>query len=206
MIIKYNDLRSIEKLNKCLENYKINETTQLKSFKSMFFKLSDIFIKRILSATIILNADNSTDFLLNNLNVSFQENKENILPENNSRNNEIRKKCLKVTSENFCLSEITSVNESNILYMNTNLKNKIINYKEKVQNPISYVIDINSIRTNNEKRTTIMIRNIPNRYNQESLLQVIDVKFKGLYDFFYLPMDFKVKIQYNSSKNIIFLE
>ncbi len=41
-------------------------------------------------------------------------------------------------------------------------------------------------------RTTIMIKNIPNRYNQESLLNIIDINFKGLYDFLYLPMDFKV--------------
>jgi len=38
--------------------------------------------------------------------------------------------------------------------------------------------------------TTIMLRNIPNRYTQASLLQEINkAGFEGTYDFFYLPMD-----------------
>lgn len=50
------------------------------------------------------------------------------------------------------------------------------------------------ISCNLDSRSTIMIRNIPNRYNQVDFLRIIDVKFKGLYDFLYLPMDFKVII------------
>jgi len=38
--------------------------------------------------------------------------------------------------------------------------------------------------------TTIMLRNIPNRYTQTSLIEEINgVGFEGRYDFFYLPMD-----------------
>jgi len=40
------------------------------------------------------------------------------------------------------------------------------------------------------EQTTVMLRNIPNRYSQAQLLQEIDeVGFDGKYDFFYLPMD-----------------
>lgn len=35
-----------------------------------------------------------------------------------------------------------------------------------------------------------MIRNIPNKYSKELLLEEIDFEFSGKYDFFYLPMDF----------------
>lgn len=38
--------------------------------------------------------------------------------------------------------------------------------------------------------TTVMLRNIPNKYTQNSLLQEInDLGFAGSFDFFYLPMD-----------------
>ena len=41
-------------------------------------------------------------------------------------------------------------------------------------------------------RTTVMIKNIPNKYNKQQLLQKIDEHYKDQYDFFYLPIDFKV--------------
>lgn len=40
-------------------------------------------------------------------------------------------------------------------------------------------------------QTTIMLRNIPNNYNREMVLELLDTEgFKGDYDFVYLPMDF----------------
>jgi len=43
-----------------------------------------------------------------------------------------------------------------------------------------------------EWRTTVMLRNLPNNYTRSMLLQHIDEKgYGGLYDFFYLPIDFK---------------
>merc|ERR1719356_1272141 len=39
--------------------------------------------------------------------------------------------------------------------------------------------------------TTIMLRNIPQRYNRDLLLEDMDERgFAGAYDFFYLPIDF----------------
>lgn len=41
-------------------------------------------------------------------------------------------------------------------------------------------------------RTTIMIRNIPNKYNQAVFASMLDkAGFKGTFDFFYLPVDFR---------------
>mmetsp|Transcript_16581 Transcript_16581/g.42821 ORF Transcript_16581/g.42821 Transcript_16581/m.42821 type:complete len:350 (+) Transcript_16581:88-1137(+) len=42
----------------------------------------------------------------------------------------------------------------------------------------------------NQSTTTMMLRNIPNKYTQNSLMEEIDsCGFKATYDFFYLPMD-----------------
>merc|ERR1712194_106445 len=42
-----------------------------------------------------------------------------------------------------------------------------------------------------DSRTTLMLRNVPNKYTQRMLLDLLNEKgFKGEYDFFYLPIDF----------------
>ena len=45
-----------------------------------------------------------------------------------------------------------------------------------------------------DERTTVMLRNIPNKYSQRMLLDEINnLGFEGLYDFFYLPIDYRNK-------------
>ena len=44
----------------------------------------------------------------------------------------------------------------------------------------------------NDDRTTLMIKNIPNKYSSKLLVEKINSFFKEKYDFLYLPMDFKV--------------
>ena len=41
-------------------------------------------------------------------------------------------------------------------------------------------------------KTTLMVRNIPNKYTQDMMIQMINERFRGTYDFFYLPIDFNV--------------
>jgi len=42
------------------------------------------------------------------------------------------------------------------------------------------------------KRTTVMLRNMPNNYSRTMLLELLDAEgFAGQYDFLYLPMDFQ---------------
>lgn len=55
-----------------------------------------------------------------------------------------------------------------------------------------YVIRLDFISQGKDGRTTVMIKNIPNKYTQKMLLHAIDKKFAKTYDFLYLPIDFKV--------------
>ena len=57
-----------------------------------------------------------------------------------------------------------------------------------------YKISLEAIANEEDTRTTLMIRNIPNKYTQSMLLDAINKKLQATYDFFYLPIDYKVCI------------
>ncbi|GLT46401.1 hypothetical protein SLA2020_201540 [Shorea laevis] len=64
-----------------------------------------------------------------------------------------------------------------------------VNQADKKQ----YELDIDHIIRGEDKRTTLMIKNIPNKYTSKMLLAAIDECHRGTYDFIYLPIDFKNK-------------
>ncbi|XP_044502056.1 protein MEI2-like 1 isoform X2 [Mangifera indica] len=63
------------------------------------------------------------------------------------------------------------------------------NHADKKQ----YELDIDRILRGEDSRTTLMIKNIPNKYTSKMLLAAIDEHCRGTYDFIYLPIDFKNK-------------
>lgn len=65
--------------------------------------------------------------------------------------------------------------------------------KFETENKGNYVISLNLVLSHIDCRTTIMIKNIPNKYTQAMLIQAIDFHHPGCYDFLYLPIDFKNK-------------
>ncbi|XP_071726540.1 protein MEI2-like 2 isoform X2 [Rutidosis leptorrhynchoides] len=56
-----------------------------------------------------------------------------------------------------------------------------------------FQLDLDKIRSGDDTRTTLMIKNIPNKYTSKMLLAAIDEYNSGTYDFLYLPIDFKNK-------------
>ncbi|KAG0456632.1 hypothetical protein HPP92_024420 [Vanilla planifolia] len=56
-----------------------------------------------------------------------------------------------------------------------------------------FQLDIEKIIIGEDKRTTLMIKNIPNKYTYKMLLASIDEHHRGTYDFLYLPIDIKNK-------------
>ncbi|KAK3183249.1 hypothetical protein Dsin_030535 [Dipteronia sinensis] len=63
------------------------------------------------------------------------------------------------------------------------------NHADKKQ----YELDVDRIFNGEDSRTTLMIKNIPNKYTSKMLLAAIDEHCRGTYDFIYLPIDFKNK-------------
>ncbi|CAA3007108.1 MEI2-like 2 [Olea europaea subsp. europaea] len=62
-----------------------------------------------------------------------------------------------------------------------------------MDNKKQYQLDLEKIINGEDTRTTLMIKNIPNKYTSKMLLVAIDETHKGTYDFLYLPIDFKNK-------------
>ena len=68
--------------------------------------------------------------------------------------------------------------------------------KRKIFNPIpdsqkeKNIINLLDILNCKDSRTTLMIKNIPNKYTISSFLEEINGNFKETYDIFYLPIDY----------------
>ena len=61
--------------------------------------------------------------------------------------------------------------------------------KESEKQKQRYVLNIQNILNGLDMRTSLMIRNIPNKYTQTMLTQELDENHKGFYDIIYLPID-----------------
>ena len=107
----------------------------------------------------------------------------NIYNVNNVNNNNVLNNIIK--SQNG-KKKINNYNQKN---SNNSNKRKIFNPlpdSEKERNKIN-LIDIIQFK---DKRTTLMIKNIPNKYTLSTFLEDINVYFKNTYDIFYLPIDY----------------
>ncbi|KAG0603579.1 hypothetical protein M758_10G104300 [Ceratodon purpureus] len=63
----------------------------------------------------------------------------------------------------------------------------------QADNKKQFQLDLDRIMRGEDPRTTLMIKNIPNKYTSKMLLAAIDENHRGTYDFIYLPIDFKNK-------------
>ena len=102
---------------------------------------------------------------------------------NNVNNNKILNNIIKSKNGN------KQTNDYNQKNSNNSNKRKIFNPlpdSEKEKNKIN-LIDIIQFK---DKRTTLMIKNIPNKYTLSTFLDDINVHFKNTYDIFYLPIDY----------------
>ncbi|OIV98298.1 hypothetical protein TanjilG_16625 [Lupinus angustifolius] len=69
----------------------------------------------------------------------------------------------------------------------------IDNNGSQVDSKKQFQLDLDKIKNGEDARTTLMLKNIPNKYTSKMLLAAIDENHQGTYDFIYLPIDFKNK-------------
>ena len=92
-------------------------------------------------------------------------------------------------------------NNINAIYNNSSNKTNI-NYIEK-EKEFEPHVDISKVLSLEDKRSTIMIKNIPNKFTREKLLGLIDKNFEGAYDLFIMPKNGQILIQKKFVKLLI---
>lgn len=78
----------------------------------------------------------------------------------------------------------------------TNTNSKRISFTSIVPNskPVDNKINLENIISNKDKRTTVMIRHIPNKYTLSNLVDELNsAGFLGKYDYVNLPVDHEVR-------------
>jgi len=87
---------------------------------------------------------------------------------------------------NYSVSNFNS-NDDSRKNSNSYIDNKVA--KEEYHD---FKVDMTNIISGKDKRTTIMLRNIPNKYTLQNLVDEINLLFLGKYDFVNLPIDYEV--------------
>ena len=152
------------------------------------------------------NSENSLNFSLStdsfkesitqkeNQNFFFPENNNNISNKNNNTNNLT---LYSNVNNNFIIQNIFLPNNNNINIVQSNINKNISNKKKQkskknkanIDSP-KLMIHLDNVLKLKDKRTTLIIRNIPNKYTIQLFQNEINVHFFGKYDILYLPLDF----------------
>ena len=128
------------------------------------------------------NGIKSFSFVNNNFHNPYIPINNNIVPLEYKSNN--------LSSKNIN-SNNTKINSTN----NNNCNNNLISdvkFIIKEEQPLDFKINLEKIITGKDKRTTIMLRNIPNKYTLMNLVDEINNVFLGKIDYINLPIDYEV--------------
>lgn len=142
------------------------------------------------------------------MNSSFKDEVKSFFPEFNSKgedySDELDENCF---CKNLPKEFIThlSLNDLNNLYMHlTGSTNSFEDDygQQNFQLPLkfkNYFISIDRIIIGEDKRTMVVIRNIPRKYTPRALFKEICSKFNGKFNYFYLPYNKQVSQHYLNS-------
>ena len=174
-------------------NYLLNNSFNNNIFP-LYYQNNNININNSYNSPINNNINNNFQ-LLNNNQFQFFNN-------NNNNNNNIQNLNMNIQIDNFqnlnfnlnnnfyqnnIINNINNNNNNNI--MSNSYKEKKYHKNEILDSPKN-TIHLDNVLKLKDKRTTIIIRHIPNRYDLEFFMNEININFFGKYDCLYLPMDF----------------
>ncbi|CAD8061435.1 unnamed protein product [Paramecium primaurelia] len=160
-----------------------NESKQSQESKSNSDKI-DRAIQMFTEPKVILYAkeDNlSSDLMMEQISEVFKNKSFDQKVGSNLSTEISNEPCLQLGSS--CQSLFTSGSETE------RRKRKTISEEESHY----FVVKIDKVMNQTDQRTTIMIKNIPNKYTVQMLQDLIDNRHNNYYDFLYLPIDFKNK-------------
>jgi hypothetical protein len=193
-ILLQNEIRN--QLINLVQNYKngILNLLLLKSISNN--KLNDYINPYINPSNFNPKIKDLNCFNINNININNQI---QLNPQENDNFNQININNAFINLNpnnlnNFNSSDNQTQTQTNITYSN-NKKLSNIYSRKKFKNKTPIDISKNQINLMNiimreDNRTTLMIKNIPNKYTISSFLEEIDTYFKNTYDVFYLPIDY----------------
>ena len=173
--LNFNDLNNI--INNNLSHYLQNGVTlnTLKIINNQTNLHDKIIILKYLENQL-KNKNKIIDFLSN-------KDINNVINVNNQFNNQN----LSFVNNNFNFNFKNNMeNDINDQIKNIQTKKTFNPDSEKDKN----IINLMDIFLCKDLRTTVMIKNIPNKYTITSFLDEINVVFKNTYDIFYLPIDY----------------
>ncbi|KAG0441594.1 Protein MEI2-like 1 [Dictyocoela muelleri] len=88
-------------------------------------------------------------------------------------------------------SENEHLKQNKFCFINDNDSSHLYNIENEIKYTLSpYTILIENIYKNVDLRTTCMLKNIPNKYTQKMLIELLNESHFGTFDFLYLRMDF----------------
>ena len=163
--------------------------SQIQNNMAQINTLSQLNNINMASAGINMHMMNNNNYMVNQ---NIAKSKYNMYKNNNNNQVPINQYMQnKIYNNNNNMNINNNMNMSN----NKNIKNNNLNHnKTNDKEKQKQKIDIIEIISGKDKRTTLMLRNIPNKYKLNDLVKEIDKSFWGKYDYINLPIDYERKL------------